>query len=215
MNKNELAERIVDALLDPWNDPDDYYDLDPITVEYAKDLLADIRETEQLSELSADERLPEETTPELVQEVMNCLIRWRSHQHRIDMLAKWLTDNECVCIYDQYRSEYLQDSIEVLPTDILCDMENFPFGLEDAQADIVAVLTIGKLSARTFNPNLEYCWFDKDKWQLHSTNTPFADGIIDANALATYAIESGDKNILEELEGQMDDDLFDEIFNAQ
>lgn len=214
MNKNELAERIRDSLLDPWNDPDDYYELAPVSVDYAREVLADLRETDRLCELDDDERLPDEVTPELVQEVINCLIRWRKHEHQVDQLAEWLTETENVCIFDQYRNEYPNNSPEIIPVDFLYNTEDFPFTLEigNARADVATLLSIGKQSANTFSPNHEYCWFDKEKWQLYSTDTPFADGLINAKALATYAIDSGDKDIMDEIQSQMDDKDWVRIF---
>lgn len=214
MNRNELIERIRDALIDPWTDPDNYYNLAPATLADAREALADIREDERLAELDDDERLPAEVTPELVQEVMNCLIRWRKHEHQVEQLAEWLTDNECVCIYDQYRDCYPNNSPEVIPVDFLYNADQFPFALEikNAEADVVTMLSIGAKSVKTFSTNHNYCWFDQKKWQLYSTDTPFADGIINAKALATYAIDSGDPELMSDLRSQMDDDDWNRIF---
>ena len=49
------------------------------------------------------------------------------------------------------------------------------------------LIKIGQNSPH-FDFNSDYCWFDKDKFQLHSTNHPFREGVLDAEAFARFIL---------------------------
>ena len=212
MERNEIISRIAEAMVDPWNPITDYRDLEPVTVKYAGEILSDMRKDEMSAELEPDERLPEETTPEMVQEVMNCIIRWSKHQYRVERLAGWLKENENVCFYDQFRRA---EDREVIPVDFLYNTDTFPFAIpENYKPDVAMLISIGQQSPE-FSSDHEYCWFDAERWQLFSSNTPYADGIINADDFADYIISTASPEMIEELSCQMDKEEFNEIFPDQ
>lgn len=182
MNKAELIERIVNCMIDPWTDaPEDYLYATPIDRYGAIDLIAQIRDDEESCELEPDECLPKEATPELVMEAFNCLIRARKYEARVARLANWITENECVCEYVNYY-----DDSGLLPVDFLDDDYMQYFAPEGKRYYAKDILRIGMNSVNTFRLTDEYCWLDKDNMQLHSTNRPFRDGILDAEGFARH-----------------------------
>lgn len=184
MTKAELISRIVDAMVDPWtDDPEDYLDAQPIyDIEEAKDMLTDLHAYD--IDLEPEDILPDEVTPELVMEAYNCLIRARKHEARITRLADWITDNNCVCEYVNYYG-----NTDIVPTDLL--WESFPFDIGDRTPNPLFLIDLAKRS-RNFNSAEEFCFFDKDKDQLVSTNNPFSDGYLDAEAFARFAIDDAE-----------------------
>jgi hypothetical protein len=199
MMKAELIEKIVDAMIDPWTDcPEDYLDATPIDIHEATDLLVQIRDDEDDMDLEPEECLPEEVTPELVMLAYNCLIRARKHEARVQRLAEYITDNEMVCEYSIYYFPELENGIDVIPIDFLTDTDGFPF-IEDATP--VDIIQLGINSHNVFHQTDDFCWYDKEKNVIHSTNHPFGDGVLDAEAFAEYIMSA---------EGQ---DCFDHITN--
>lgn len=215
MNKAELIERIIDAITDPWNEcPFDFEDLAPLNLEEATGYLADLRHDEDLSDLDPEDRLPAAVTPELYMEAFNCYLRKMRHECHILRLSKYLTDNECVCEYDQFRDDYKHNDPMVLPVDFLLD--GFPFPTASGEdPDMLDMLLIGKNSARTFNPEHDYCWYDKRTTTLFSSDTPFHDGIIHARALAEFILgPDGHTSLNYFLSSLLDDDKIEEIFHC-
>ena len=184
MTKAEMTERIVDRLVDPWTeDLVDYADVKPIDLEYAKSFLKELRH-EDVDMDDPNYCIPEGTTPELLMEVFNCLLRAKQRELTICRLAECITDNELVCEWDNYYVEAHPDALEVLPLDFLID--EFPFKMiDDSYSNPLWLVELGQRSPE-FNPNHEYCWFDMEHRQLYSTNTPFHDGIIDAKDFAEW-----------------------------
>ena len=213
MNKIELTKRIMNAIIDPWTmDMSDMYESEPLTLDEADGYLAELRRDEDSAELEEDERLPKEVTPELYMEVYNCMVRAARHDMTIKLMADWLTDNEDVCDYDQYYADSVPDAVRVLPVTFV--EEQFPFPLEHGnEPDAYELIMIGQNSAGTFHPERdEYCWFDQNKWQLFSTDTPFKDGVIDAYEVARYMLED-DPEFLDEIKNHtMCDSDREEIF---
>ena len=185
MTKAELIERIVDAMIDPWTDnPEDYLDCIAIDLCQAEDLLDQIRSDEEDMGLEPDERMPEEATPELVKTAYNCLIRARKYEARVSRLAEFITDNECVCEYANYYYPEHEDAIDLVPTEYI--WEKFPFEMKDDMLpNPLVLIELGQRSPK-FNPNDEYCWYDKEKNQLFSSDEPFHDGVLDAEAFARF-----------------------------
>lgn len=211
MTKAELTTAILERLHDPYDTiPDaDIATLDFLTLDQAKEYLADLRRDEDAAELDQDERLPQEVTPELYMEVWNCDIRRCRYSVWVERLAGWLTTNECVCIHNQYHHDYTNDDPDVEPMDFLheYDIGELPF-MDDAYNDAIDLLTIGMRSKDTFTPADEYYWYDAKNNRLCSSSTPFADGVCDATALARYAVMCSDE-CLEEILSQMDSkDMF-------
>lgn len=216
MMKAELIEKIVDAMIDPWTDcPDDYLDATLIDIHEATDLLDQIRDDEDKMELEPEERLSEEVTPELVMLAYNCLIRARKHEARVQRLAEYITDNDMVCEYDNYYLPEHHDAVDITPIDFLVGTDRFPFDIGNNEASVLDMLLIGKNSANTFNPKDEYCWFDADAMTLHSTNEPFRDGTLDAEAFAEYAMSDEGQDCFDYITTAiMDDDDFQSVFGC-
>lgn len=216
MMKAELIEKIVDAMIDPWTDcPDDYLDATPIDIHEATDLLDQIRDDEDKMDLEPEDCLPEEVTPELVMLAYNCLIRARKHEARVNRLAEYITDNDMVCEYDNYYLPEHHDAVDITPIDFLVGTDRFPFDIGNNEASVLDMLLIGKNSANTFNPKDEYCWFDADAMTLHSTNEPFRDGTLDAEAFAEYAMSDEGQDCFDYITTEiMDDDDFQSVFGC-
>lgn len=192
MTKAKLINRIIDRLIDPWTDsPSDYLDAELIDLDTAKDIIRQCREEDD--DLEPEDRLPAETTPALMMEAFNCHVRHMKFEARVSNLADFITDNEMVCEYVNYYEPTLENPVTVIPVDCLYNTNRFPFATNNTEnPDIIDTLRIGLNSAKTFNSNHEFCWFDKDKEVLHSTNTPFADGILDADAFARFILCDAD-----------------------
>lgn len=215
MTKAELTERIIDRITDPWTEsPEDYEYADLLDPDSAKDVLKQYREDDVNEGWDEDDRMPDEVTPELFMEVYNCNVRKNRHELQVKRLAAWLTDAEDVCDYDNFRTEYLDDSIDICPTDFLTD-STFPFdtGTND-DLSIIDILDIGARSKHTFNPNHEFCWYDSTKMQLYSSNTPFADGVIDAVSMARYAIDEPNHDCLRDILSSMPPESVQYIFGC-
>lgn len=216
MNKYELTEHLADRLIDPWTDcPEDYADAEPIDLEYAKTLLQDlINDDEDMDD--PDYCVPKGTTPELLMEVYNCLIRARQHELHVKRFAEYLTENECVCEYDQYRNEYENANIPVYPVDWLFNMDSFddfPFTMiDDTYPNALFLIELGQRS-KHFNSTHEFCWYDKTLNELFSSDTPFADGIIEADKFAEYILSPEGHDCLDYFLGSiLDDDEIHSIF---
>ena len=212
MTKAELIAHIIEHITDPWTEsPEDYRYAELIDLDTAKDVLKQCREDEE--DFDPEDRMSDEVTPELMMEAFNCNVRYQKHELRIERLTEWLIDNECVCEYDNFSSEYLNNPLRVLPTDFLDDdyMQYFaPEGVTFYASDLIR---IGMNSINTFRKNDYYCWFNYEKMQLFSSNTPFKDGIIDAKAFAEYIMS--DNDALEYfLDGIIDDDDSKKIFGC-
>lgn len=211
MTKYEMALKLTDRLIDPWTDcPEDYEDSEPIDLEYAKHLLEDLlRDDEDVDD--PDYCVPEGTTPELLMEVYNCIIRDRQHQLHVSRLAEFIKDNECVCEY----YNYFPNALEIIPVDFLYN-DTFPFGMDNTEdPDHINMLRIGMKSVNTFSFSDEFCWFDKTLGILHSSNTPFADDVISAEEFAEYILDPDGKDCLDYfLDSIIDEDEIQSIFGC-
>ena len=211
MTKAEIISRIIDRIVDPWTDcPEDYADAELIGLDYASEIIEQCRKEDP--DLEPEDRLPEETTPALMMEAFNCNVRMNQHKLQVNRLAEYITDNEMVCEYSNYYYPTLENGIDVVPVDFLYNDDCFPFRTKhSAHPDIATILLIGKNSALTFNSNDEYCWFDKETNTLHSTNNPFRDGILDAEAFAEFILS--DDEALDYIVDCMEDDDVRYIFS--
>ena len=210
MTKEKLIARIVDTFDDfSGENPQDYLYMDPLTLEEATMYLSEARANERAADLEPDECLPAETTPELYMEAENCYIRMMQYKAHLENLADFLTEHEYVAEYDMYRDEYQHSDPEVIPVDFIVNGDTFPF----AEVDHVELLQIGMNSGASFNFNNEYCWFDKDKMQLFSTNTPYKDGIIHADKFSEFILSPAGQNCLDYLlDHVLDDEDIRSIF---
>ena len=215
MTKYELTEKLVDRLVDPWTDcPEDYAEAEPIDLAYAETMLNDMLHDDDEME-DPDYCVPEGTTPELLMEVYNCLIRCRKHQLHVQNMAEYLTDNEMVCEYDQYKDEYDPNAVTVLPVDFLFNEDEFPFEtIDDSHASPLFLIELGQRSPE-FCPDHDFCWYDKQKNQLFSSDEPFHDGVIDACAFAEYIMSPDGHDCLDYLVNSiMDDDDIWHVFRC-
>lgn len=194
MTKTEIISRIIDRITDPWcESPDDYRYAELIDLDAAADVLKQYRDDDDDCDLEPDERMPEEATPALLMEAYNCNIRYQKHELKVLHLAEYITDNEMVCEYDNYYAPTLENPIDMIPVDFLYNSTHFPFATHNTEnPDVIDMLRIGQNSAKTFNCNHEYCWFDKEKEVLHSTDHPFRDGVLDAVAFARFTMSDAE-----------------------
>lgn len=213
MTKTEIISRIIDRITDPWTEsPEDYQYAEPIDLDVAKDVLKQYRDDDDDCELDPEDRMPEEATPELLMEAYNCNIRYQKFELRVKRLAEYITDNEMVCEYDNYYKEFSEKKLDVYPSDFIWD--SFPFKpIGDMSPDNpLFLIQLGQRS-KDFDANKEFSWYDRDNNLLHSTNTPFADGILDAEAFARFVLCDADA-LGYFLDGIMDDDEIVKVFGC-
>lgn len=213
MTKTEIISRIIDRITDPWTEsPEDYQYAEPIDLDVAKDVLKQYRDDDDDCELDPEDRMPEEATPELLMEAYNCNIRYQKFELRVKRLAEYIKDNEMVCEYDNYYRPEYPDSPEVLPVDFIWD--SFPFKpIGDMSPDNpLFLIELGRRS-KDFDSNKEFAWYDRENNLLHSTDTPFADGVLDAEAFARFVLCDADA-LGYFLDGIMDDDEIVKVFGC-
>ena len=212
MTKAELTENILNHITDPWTDCcENYEDAELIDLEYAKVMIDDCREMDE--DYEPEDRLPAEVTPELIMEVYNCHVRHMKHELHVKRLAELLTENEDVCLHNNFFRNYENNDPEVVPCDFLQD-EHFYF--DGTVGDALWYYDLFKNSRKTFDPDRHtYCWYDKEKHQLFSSDTPFADGVIDAEALARYILSPEGADAKEELLGYISDEDAEKIFGEK
>lgn len=213
MTKAEIISHIIDRITDPWCEcPEDYRFAEPICLECAADLLKQYFTEDAECDLPPEDRMPKETTPALYMEAYNCYIRYQKHELRVNRLASYIESHELVCEYVNYYKDFDSNAIDLYPVDYL--WESFPFEpIGDMSPDNpLFLIELGQRSA-DFNPGHEYCWYDREHNQLHSTNHPFRDGTLDAEAFARFALD--DKETLEYfIDGLMDEDDIMYIFGC-
>ena len=187
MNKAELIERIIDEFTCMGSEcAEDTAYAKPITLPEAKIYLAELRENE-MENLEPDERLPEEVTPELYMEAFNCYLRKCRYDVTLDRLAEFFTLREMVDTYHEFDGQYYSDTDKyVVPTDWLTENMEFPF-ITQYDLTMLDLIRLGHNSP-DFDYQKDYCWYDYDAKQLHSTDTPFADGLIDGRAFAEWIL---------------------------
>ena len=186
MTKAELISRAIDAMVDPWTDnPEDYLDATPIyDLEEAKDMLSDLHAYD--IDLEPNEILPDEVTPAVVMEAYNCLIRAKKFEARVERLAEWIADNDSVCEYVNYYLPEHEDAIDMFPTEFLADTDASKL-INGEEMTALELIKLGQRSPK-FNPHHEYCWYDKEKNQFFSSDEPFRDGTLDAEAFARFVL---------------------------
>ena len=186
MNKAELIERIIDEFTCMGSeDPEDTAYAKPMALKEAKDYLAELRSWQDV-DLAPEERLPAEVTPELYMEAFNCYLRKCRHDVTLNRLTEFFTLHETVDTYHEFDGKYHSDTDKVVyPTDWLTENMEFPFTPYDLT--MLDLIRLGKHSP-DFDPAKDYCWYDAENFQLHSTDTPFADKLIDARAFAEWIL---------------------------
>lgn len=198
MNKAELIERIIDEFTCMGAEsPEDTAYAKPMTLKEAGMYLDELRANETI-DLEPEERLPSEVTPELYMEAFNCYLRKCRHDVTLSRLAEFFTLRESVVIYHEFDGEYHSDTDKyVVPTDWL--MEDMEFPLTSENLNMLDLIQLGQHSP-DFDPDKEYCWLEVKNNnehcvnnELHSTDTPFADGLIDAMAFADWILADKDR----------------------
>lgn len=77
MTKAEIIERIIDRSTDPWLDnPEDFRIGEEWTLKDAEEWIAEARREDADNDFGPDFGMPNEATPELVMEAMNCYRRY-------------------------------------------------------------------------------------------------------------------------------------------
>ena len=187
MKKEELIERIIDTFTDMGSeDPEDTAYADELTLPEARTYLSELRANEKAS-LEPDEWLPAEITPELYMEAFNCYLRRCRYEVTLHRLEKFIEYGELVDVYHEFDGRYISDTDKtVYPTGFLSESIEFPFTCDDLT--MLDLITLGQNSP-DFNPNAKFCWYDITNHELHSTNAPFEDGLIDARAFAAWILE--------------------------
>lgn len=208
MKKEELIERIVDTFTDMGSeDPIDTAASNYVSLVEAAMHLSERRAME-IKDLEPSERLPEEVTPLLYMEALNCYIRKCKYDVTLNHLAEYFTDGELVYTFLEFEGEYINKSDQhVCPTDFLNEDIEFPF--TETDLTMLDLISIGKRSY-DFSPEDNYCWYDEVNNELHSTDTPFGDGLIDAKAFAKWILE--DKDRIERIQNGMDNTQIDYVF---
>lgn len=190
MNKAELIERIIDTFTDMGSEsPEDIAACGEITLAEATLYLKERRVMEK-TDLEPSEWLPAEVTPELYMEAENCYIRKCRHDVAVERLAEFITYGEHIDLYHEFTGEYIsyKDKI-VYPVDFLMENIEFPFTSDDLT--MLDLITLGQNSP-DFDPEQKFCWYQPAYHLLHSTNTPFEDGLVDATAFAEWMLEHPD-----------------------
>lgn len=208
MTKAELIERIIDTFTDMGSeDPGDTALCNPIMLDEATLYLGEYRRTER-ENFKPSEWLPAEVTPELYMEAYNCYIQKCKYDVTAERLAEYIADGELIYTFNEFIGEYHNESDKlVYPTDFLNEDIEFPFTEYDLT--MLDLINIGQNSP-DFDMSDDYCWFDNKNNQMHSTDTPFADGLIDATAFAKWILE--DKNRIEQIQNGMDNTQIDYVF---
>lgn len=213
MTKAEMTERLVDRLTDPFTDNlEDYEYVKPIDLEYARSLLKELRR-EDVDIDDPDFCIPEGTTPELLMDTFNCLLRAKQHELTIQRLAEYITENEMICEWDSYYRPAHPDARAVLPVDFMCEGFPFRFDNSDDEPSALDLVCIGSNSRHTFNPGYTYCYYDDNLKQLYTTDTPFGDEVIDSLAFAEWIMSPEGEECREYFtECLMDEDDIEHVF---
>ena len=187
MNKDELIERIIDTFTCMGSeDPVDTCYAHPITLAEAKSYLNELRANEK-TDLEPEEWLPAEITPALYMEAFNCYLRRCRYEVTLHRLTEFIVDAEHVDLYHDFYGEYISYSDKVCyPTDWLTENMEFPFTSEDLT--MLDLITLGQNSPE-FNPEKRFCWYDVTSHTIHSTNAPFASGLMSAQNFAEWILE--------------------------
>ena len=182
MKKTELIESIINTFTCI-----DIRNANELSLTDASKILEEIRENEHCY-LDRNLWLPNEVTPELYMEAYNCYLRKCRHDITARRLAEFIQLRELVDMFHEFDGEFVSYKSKIVyPTSFLTmDME-FPFTSIDLC--MLELITLGQNSP-DFDPEKEYCWYDEKNHQLHSTNTPFADGLLDAMAFAEWLLEN-------------------------
>lgn len=197
MKKEELIERIVDTFTDMGSeDPIDTAASNYVSLVEAAMYLSERRAME-IKDLEPSERLPEEVTPLLYMEALNCYIRKCKYDVTVQRIAKWLIDTEPVCLYDDYHTDYNSESPSVEAIDYWYNFDNvsfFPFGYGNNlnPFDVIELIQIGINSKDTCKFTDDFILYDDKNKVLKTCNKPFGEGIINAIGFARYIMATPD-----------------------
>lgn len=220
MNKDEITKRLLNLMVDEWTDnPEDYLDTDPIDIDYAKTMMKDLAELEDDAELHDSERVVHLATPELVQEVFNCLVKARKHEARVSQLVSYFEDNEEFIAYAytyMYECHPADNPDDIAPMDFLDEAFRdgaFFFDTNNREFSRAEILQIMGNSIDKFNGNDNYVAFYSDRMELVSTNNP--KDIIDYEEFANLIFDNHDALVRFLNEVVEEDDMIHDIFNCK
>jgi len=190
MSYEELKKRIANILEDPYSGYEDE-EYTEINLEEARGYLAETLEIQDDCDLDEDERIPEDTTPEVFMQIWNEIAAEHNAKIRkdavIERLAEWITDECCVAEYDSFIVGYYREHKVFLPE--VCPMIWIDRDIDPFELNAIPVLEMVQIvrNSPRFNPDHEFYTFTGNK--LISTNNPFEDGIADAKLMATFLVE--------------------------
>ena len=196
MKKEQLIERLIDTFTGMGSeDPADIATCKKIDIDHARMYLSELRANEDAAELTPDERVPAEVTPKLYMEAFNCYVEKCRHDYMKGEFIEWMKNVEPWDVYESY-CEVNKLALSVIYTDWLLEDIEFPFTPDDLT--MLDLIELGQHSP-DFNHNQEFCWYEmKDNNPncinnvLHSTDTPFADGIINAEEIAEWLLQDNE-----------------------
>lgn len=213
MDNVTIIKTIIDFIDDPYGErPSDFSDIQPITIQQAVTYLEDYRRDAKNSDDENAITAFSLATPGLFAEAYNKYISGLRFRLILDNLTDYITENNCVCEYDQFCADYQEHPVRALPVEFLdCDsIEKFPFNTSK-KLSVSDLIQIG-LNSSGICLNSEYVFFDESKMCLCGTNEPFKDGLLDAKGFAEFLL--GDHEALEMFLNSMDDDEIMTVFGC-
>lgn len=208
MTKEEIFERIIDTFTDMGSEcPEDTALCNYLTLKEGEMYLAQQRSDEDDEDLDPEDRLPDEVTPELYTEAMNCWIRYCKYQTVRNRIIDWFEAKEPYEVYEWYCETVLGKKPSVL---CMCDLDediDFPFDIEGKSW--LGIIKLGWKSSKTFRPTDTFV--KQEANYLVSTNRPFHDGWLPVEDMADYIMEHPeDRESM--IWGVMGDETYENIF---
>lgn len=217
MTKLELITRIIDRFDGDvaGTCPFEFEHLDHVDLAHASEYLMQERDFEESADLDQDDRLPEEVTPELYMEAMNCYIFRMKHECTVLRLSKYIEDNALVCEYENYYG-HEDGTPDVFPTDFLYnEYRTNSLPIEAGHPiDVASFVRICQNSTK-LDLNDEFCYYDSKTNSLISTDNPFKDGIYDAREFAEFILSDEGQEALDYIFNDiMDEDDQADVFRT-
>lgn len=191
MKKTQIINTIMEFIDAPFGDrPESLDDIPEITLEEATQYLEDYRRDAHGCDDEYAIVAFSEATPEILVEAWNKFRSTRKRSIIADNLAEFITGSECVCEYDQFCDQFLDNPPRALPVTFLdeADIKQFPFHTKK-QLTMADLIQIGINSSESAFLH-EYCWFDEEHMRIRGTDTPFHDQVLSAYDFAQYLISS-------------------------
>lgn len=215
MNKATIIKTIIDFIDAPYSGdaPEEFDDVREITLDdaerYLKDYLDDARKCDDEVSIKAFEQ----ASPQIFLEAWSKMCVSARRRIATEKLSEFIRESEPVCAYDQYCEDYIDAPRHVYPVHFINGYEtgDFPFTTSE-KLEISDLIQIGINSAKE-DFTKEFCWYDEEKKVIHTTNTPFADGVLDAEGFASFILDNADA-LGDFLDNIIPDEDIQEIFGA-